>query len=173
MPGKRPVGDAGREFRTHASQPVGDLVNIAKPALPREGDAHSTTMTSSKRKQQRLAEQRLLRAKAMAHIDPTQEDAERPDGAVPADPVALSHNNTYGFLPRFYIDRVVTCRTCGTEEVWTAQAQQWWYEVAKASIESTAVLCRACRAVERERKDEARRVQREGLAAKAVRKAQD
>lgn len=133
-------------------------------------------MSSSKRKQQRLDEQRLLRAKAMAHIDPTREDAVRLDGAVPADPVALSHNNTYGFLPRFYIDRVVTCRTCGTcgtEEVWTAQAQQWWYEVAKASIESRAVLCRACRAVERERKDEARRVQREGQAAKAVRKAQD
>lgn len=130
-------------------------------------------MPSRKRKQQRLAEQRLLRAKALAHIDPTREDAECPIGAVHADPDALSHINTYGYLPRFYIDRVVTCRECGTEEVWTAEAQKWWYEVAKAHIDSQAVLCRACRARERERKAAARRIHLDGLAAKAARTRQD
>jgi hypothetical protein len=83
-----------------------------------------------------------------------------------ADPARLSHNNTYGRLPRFYVDRLVVCRNCGTEEVWPAERQKWWYEEAKGNINTQAVLCRSCRAAERERKEAARAAAGHGSHAK-------
>jgi hypothetical protein len=82
-------------------------------------------MTSAKRKQRRLTEGQLVRAKALVGIDPTDPDTPPPPGAVLADPAELTHNNTYGRLPRFYVDRLVVCRDCGTEEVWPAERQKW------------------------------------------------
>ena len=113
-------------------------------------------MTSADGKQRRLSEAQLIRAKALAAIDTTDPNVSPPPGAVLADPAHLSHNNTYGRLPWFYIDRLVVCRNCGTEEVWPAERQKWWYEEAKGNINTQAVLCRSCRAAERERKDAAR-----------------
>lgn len=123
-------------------------------------------LTSRKRKQQRSDNARLERAEAMVGIDPGDEHVVPPPGAVMADQAQLSHNNTYTILPRFYIDKVVVCRQCGKEEVWPADRQKWWYEVAKGNINTQAVLCRACRRAEQARKDEARRVHLEGLARK-------
>jgi hypothetical protein len=127
-------------------------------------------MTSSKSKTARSKQSRLSRAKALAGVDSTDPDATPPPGAVLADPKELSHNNTYGRLPRFYVDRVVVCRQCGTEEVWPAERQKWWYEVAKGNINTAAVLCRACRENEKLRKEEARRIHVEGLAKKGLKK---
>lgn len=123
-------------------------------------------MTSRKRKQQRLEESQLRRAKQLTGVDPSDKNAELPVGAVVADASQLAHNNTYSPLPRFYVDQVVVCRECGKEEVWPADRQKWWYEVAKGNINTQAVLCRACRAAEKERKTEARRVHLEGVARK-------
>ena len=123
-------------------------------------------MTSTKTKQERLKESALKRAKAVAYID-TRDDYKRlPPGAVPADAAQLAHNNTYGRLPRFYLDRVITCRRCGKEEVWPAERQKWWYEVAKGDINTQAVYCRSCRSQDKARKAEARRVHLDGLARK-------
>jgi hypothetical protein len=85
-------------------------------------------------------------------IDPTDPAVVPPPGAVPAVPANLSHNITYGRLPRCYGDRVVVCRQCAKEEVWPAERQKWWYEEAKGNINTQAVLCRSCRALERQRK---------------------
>ncbi|MFQ5937105.1 MAG: zinc-ribbon domain-containing protein [Acidiferrobacterales bacterium] len=68
-----------------------------------------------------------------------------PPGAVMADPDKLTHINTYGTLPAYYVDRPFTGRDCGAEEIWTAEQQKWWYEEAKGHIYSTAVRCRRCR----------------------------
>lgn len=103
-------------------------------------------MTSDETKRRRLQEARLRRAKALASIDTRDPSIDPPPGAVLADHAGLAHNNTYGRLPRFYVDRVIVCRQCGAEEVWTAERQKWWYEVAKGHIHSDAVLCRSCRA---------------------------
>ncbi|HWO09736.1 MAG TPA: zinc-ribbon domain containing protein, partial [Polyangiaceae bacterium] len=73
---------------------------------------------------------------------------------------------TYDLLPRFYVDRAIVCRQCGIEEVWPAERQKWWYEVAKANISAVAVLCRSCREVKKAKRAEARRVHLEGLAKK-------
>lgn len=85
---------------------------------------------------------------------------------VKADKSQLLHNNTYGLLPDFYLDKAFTCRDCGNEEVWTAKQQKWWYEVAKGNINSTAVRCRSCRKKEQARKAEARKIHLQGLAPK-------
>jgi hypothetical protein len=121
-------------------------------------------MTRKHRKNKRLEENQLLRAKANAAIDPRYD--EPPPGAIFADPEKLKHNNTYDTLPKFYIDKAITCRQCGKEEVWPANRQKWWYEEAKGNIFTEAVFCRACRAVSKEKKAEARRIHFEGLSKK-------
>lgn len=80
-------------------------------------------------------------------------------GALPVDPAAI---RPYGgwfppdFVARgFYVDAPFTCASCGSEEVWTAAQQKWWYEVARGSPYSTARLCRGCRRDARERKGKA------------------
>jgi hypothetical protein len=113
-------------------------------------------MTSTDTKQQRLKDSQLARARAMAGIDTTDPNVEVPAAAVLADPVCLSHNNSYGRLPRFYIDLVIQCRNCGTQELWSAERQKWWYEVRKGNINTRAVLCRDCRTAQKQRKAEAR-----------------
>lgn len=123
-------------------------------------------MTSTQSKATRLKQGQLLRAKALAGIDTTDPDVTPPPGAALADPKELAHNNTYGRLPLFYVDKVVVCRQCGKEEVWPAERQKWWYEVAKGNINTTAVLCRACREKEKQKKDAARHVHLEGLKKK-------
>jgi len=127
-------------------------------------------MSSRQSKERRLEQARLKRAKALCHVDTRHGESPPPAGAVLADHSELKHNNTYGALPHFYIDKLVVCRNCGKEEVWPAERQKWWYEVAKGNIDSEAVLCRSCRHIEKERKDEARRVHQEGVTGKRMRK---
>jgi len=68
---------------------------------------------------------------------------------VQVDPKALAPCNSYGwpeFIGRgYYLDVSFTCASCGTEEVWPASQQKWWYEVAKGSVYSRAKLCQICR----------------------------
>ena len=65
--------------------------------------------------------------------------------AVQADASRLSHINTYGALPEFYIDQPFICRDCGKEEIWRARDQKWYYEEAKGHIDAVAVRCHDCR----------------------------
>lgn len=123
-------------------------------------------MTSKKTKAERLKQSQLLKEKEYAGIDTTDPAITPPPGAVLADENELLHNNTYGRLPRFYVDKVIVCRQCGVEEVWPAERQKWWYEVAKRNIHSEAVLCKSCRVAKNRIKEEARRVQIEGLRKK-------
>ena len=121
-------------------------------------------MSKASERQQR--QEGLKRAKALAGIDPRYGEDNPPPGAVLADHSQLAHNNTYGLLPRFYVDKLVVCRNCGTEEVWPAERQKWWYEVAKGNINTKAVLCHACREAKKVKKSEARRVHLDGLTKK-------
>lgn len=101
---------------------------------------------------------------------PSDETADLPVGAVPCRPERLAPNNSYGtafMLRGYYLDLPFQCRDCGSQEVWRARQQQWWYEVAKGEVNSTATRCRACRRKERERQAEARRLQQQGLARQA------
>ena len=51
------------------------------------------------------------------HVDVYDENTTPPIGSIPADHVELSHNNTYGPLPLFYVDKIIVCRDCGKEEL--------------------------------------------------------
>lgn len=97
---------------------------------------------SGKQKKKKLQEARRGRAeKAESH---------RKDERIARGEIILVHqskhapHNSYS-PPEFYEDREFTCRDCGTAEIWTARQQQWWYEVVKGPIYSTAVRCRECR----------------------------
>lgn len=87
-------------------------------------------------------------------------------GQVEANHAELVHNNTYGDLPLFYIDKAFDCRDCGSPELWTAKQQKWWYEIAKGNINAMAVRCRSCRKKEQLRKAEARKIHLDGIAKK-------
>jgi len=61
-------------------------------------------MTGNKTKSRRLQESQFKRAKALTGRDTCDPNIDPPPGAVLADPQELAHNNTYGRLPRFYVD---------------------------------------------------------------------
>lgn len=125
-------------------------------------------MKSNKQRRKEIKTRRLKRAEKLKEQlkYPNKYDPRRLVGIVEADHNELSHNNTYGPLPDYYIDLAFTCRDCGSEEVWTAKQQKWWYEIAKGDINTTAIRCRPCRKKEQARKAEARRIHLEGLARK-------
>jgi hypothetical protein len=114
-------------------------------------------MKSGKQRREEIKARRRERAALLHGLDRYVPLHQLPLGAVAADAQQLVHNNTYGLLPLFYVDRPFACRDCSAHEVWTAKQQKWWYEIAKGPIDSIAVRCRPCRAKERERVGEARR----------------
>ena len=73
-----------------------------------------------------------------------QAQAEKTKTRIQADLSRQAPNNSYSGAKLYYEDREITCQDCGRKELWTARQQQWWYEVAKGSVYSTAVRCRAC-----------------------------
>ncbi|HWB03069.1 MAG TPA: zinc-ribbon domain-containing protein [Verrucomicrobiales bacterium] len=68
----------------------------------------------------------------------------------------------------YYVDLPFVCKDCGTQEVWTAQQQQWWYEVAQGTIETTAIRCRACRKANAKMKEAALDARRARAKMKAA-----
>jgi hypothetical protein len=131
-------------------------------------------MKSNKQHRKEIKLKRLARAKKLKkELDGTMPpyamgdpESQRKAGIVFADPNELKHNNTYGILPTYYLDKPFTCVDCGSEEAWTAKQQKWWYEIAKGNINSTAIRCRPCRNIKQELKAEARRIHLEGIARK-------
>jgi hypothetical protein len=88
-------------------------------------------------------ERELREAERILRLAPAQQ--RNHPSAVAADHDKLSHINTYGSLPDFYLDQPFTCRQCGQREIWRARDQKWYYEVAKGHTDARAVECRACR----------------------------
>jgi hypothetical protein len=58
----------------------------------------------------------------------------------------------------YYLDLAFNCARCNSPEIWRAAQQKWWYEEVKGDVWSIAKYCRTCRRIERERRDEARRI---------------
>lgn len=71
-------------------------------------------------------------------------------GAIAADLSQQAPNNSYAPAVTFYVDRPFDCVDCGVHQVWTAEQQKWYYEVAKGPIAAVAVRRRACRRKRRE-----------------------
>ncbi len=79
-----------------------------------------------------------------------------PHGAIAAKLSEQAPNGSWS-PPLYYVDEPFTCVDCGVDEVWTAARQQWYYEVAKGSIYSSAIRCRPCRHKVKSRKESQRR----------------
>ena len=86
---------------------------------------------------------------------------------LPVDESKLNMGNTYDSPPEYYYDIAFTCKDCGSEEVWKASQQKWWYEEAGGYFFATAIRCRRCREKERERKNQARTSYLEGKRRKS------
>lgn len=73
-----------------------------------------------------------------------------PHDAIGADMTKHAPHNSYS--PKaWYRDEQFKCKDCGRNEVWTAESQRWWFEVAKGQINSRAIRCRPCRKTWREK----------------------
>ena len=120
------------------------------------GDATAAGLVRMSRKRDRQAELRpsekeLREADRVSRL-PTDVQA-RHSSAVPADSSKLEQVNSYGELPDGYVDRPFVCRGCGSQEIWRAHDQKWYYEEAKGHIDAFAVECRACRTSKRSRSE--------------------
>lgn len=111
-------------------------------------------MRSGKQKRALIKAKRHLQAEQghQAHLQTEQLDLLAL-GTRPVDVSALAPFNSYGvpdYVERGYYQAVrFCCRDCGSEQIWTAEQQKWWYEGAKGYAYSTAVRCRACRQARR------------------------
>ncbi len=101
-------------------------------------------MKSNKQRRLEIRERRRKRAEKRS-INTFVKPKAFPAGSVLADWEELKHNNTCGPLPEFYVDKAFICQDCGSNELWTAKQQKWWYEIAKGDINSTAIRCLRCR----------------------------
>jgi hypothetical protein len=73
-------------------------------------------------------------------------------GRILADTGRQSWKSAWAPVAKFYYeDKPFTCVDCGSSEVWKAEQQQWWYEVAGGTLESEAIRCRRCRKAKRVR----------------------
>lgn len=132
-------------------------------------------MKSGKQRKAEIKAARLRRA-ARSKAGAGSQPWRLPANVVACNPGQLAPYNSYG-QPRFvqrgyYEDQPFRCCDCGAQGLWTAERQQWWYEVAKGNVETRAVRCKSCRAIERARKAQARAVHQAGLLAKQARAAQ-
>ncbi|MCK5877500.1 MAG: zinc-ribbon domain containing protein [Candidatus Marithrix sp.] len=102
-------------------------------------------MKSNKQRRLEIKAKRLKRAKKLLKLDITHKFKEFPQDVILANHEELKHNNTCGLFPEYYVDILYTCCDCGSEEIWTAKQQKWWYEIAKGNIDSRAIRCYGCR----------------------------
>ena len=112
-------------------------------------------MISGKQKRAAIMARRHER-REQAQIAALRQDsviAPAPCSTVPVEPDLLAPSNSYGdprFVRRgYYLDERFICRDCGSQQVWTAAQQKWWYETAKGYVYSTAIRCSACRRARR------------------------
>lgn len=96
-----------------------------------------------------MAKKRVPRYQREAKRSERRPSPPSPGAIILADASLQAPNNSYSGRS-FYKDEPFVCVDCGKPEVWTARQQQWWYEVAKGSIYSTAKRCRECRKRRRE-----------------------
>jgi hypothetical protein len=89
----------------------------------------------------------FLEAEYVLRLTPVEQ--KNHSSVVKADHSKLTHINTYGSLPEFYLDQPFICRKCGKREIWKAKNQKWYYEEAKGHIDARAVKCHDCRKSEK------------------------
>ena len=132
-------------------------------------------MKSAKQKRIQLKLARMRRAQKKYVLERGTRSKEVKAGTAPCNSSLLVPNHSFSDPPfvlrGYYCDLLFKCKDCGTEEVWTATRQKWWYEIAKGDVWTIAVRCNACRRKERERRNQARQVHLEGVFRKRQQQA--
>jgi hypothetical protein len=72
-----------------------------------------------------------------------------PAGAVKGDVRRQSYCCAHHVPKYFYVDENKTCVQCGSDFVFTAREQKFWYERMQFNFSSTAIRCRTCRKLRR------------------------
>ncbi|MDP4646649.1 MAG: zinc-ribbon domain-containing protein [Akkermansiaceae bacterium] len=119
---------------------------------------------SNKQKKKDLLTRREARSKTKAQISLQQ--GLQDGSVVRSNPEKISSRSVLPSVPEFYFDHEFACRNCGVVEVWTAKRQKQYYEEQQGEIEGRPIRCNTCRKIERERRDEVRRLQIEGMQKK-------
>ena len=101
-------------------------------------------------KQDRQRRIRLLIAKGIIACD-----ADIPEDAIPVDPECSTKAKTWS-PEAYYQDIEFACADCGKREHWTAESQQYYFEVMRASPYKQAKRCYDCRQKEILRRNRAR-----------------
>ena len=134
-----------------------------------------TVQRASKRGSDGLWPERSDKARLVAQDDyEKRREAEivaaiRERGAARVDAAQIAPTNSHGpefKLRGYYLSWPFACKSCGKDEVWTPHQQKWFYEVAKGDPNAGPSRCRPCRAAERRRKADARRVHLDGVERK-------
>jgi hypothetical protein len=125
-------------------------------------------MKSNKQRRAEIKQLRLDRARRVQKLLSDGAGHSKPAGVEVADMQRLKQINNGYFLPTYYIDKGFACADCGSQEVWTAKQQKWWYETVGASIDSRAVRCLTCRRARRVRKQAALAVHGANLLAQEI-----
>jgi predicted RNA-binding Zn-ribbon protein involved in translation (DUF1610 family) len=86
-------------------------------------------------KQDRQRRIRLLIAKGMIACDD-----DIPEAAIPVDPECSTKAKTWS-PEAYYQDIEFACPDCGKRELWTAESQQYYFEVMRASPYKQAKRC--------------------------------
>lgn len=115
-------------------------------------------MTRRKDKQAEYRDSRFRAQRIAKLVDRgwIESPSEIPDEAIPVDPALVNLGGTWN-PPVCFRDVASTCRDCGSEEIWKAADQAWYFETTNAPIHAQAVRCLPCRQLERARKQQARR----------------
>ncbi len=107
---------------------------------------------SERRDSERFRDQRICKLIDLGWI---QSASEIPLDAVPVDPDLINLGGSY-HRPTFFTNQPFTCQDCGSDCVWKAEDQRWYFETFHAPYYETAKRCRVCRRNERQRKAQAR-----------------
>ena len=108
-------------------------------------------MKSGKQRRLEIKEKRRKKAVNNSSVDVYSSLVELPAGAIKSN-LSDIYIKYFGVLPQFYIDKAYVCRDCGSEEVWTAKQQKWWFEIINGDVNSTAIRCIRCRKAIRDQK---------------------
>ena len=99
-------------------------------------------MNSNKQKKKYLKAKRKQRAEKLQY----KKLEHLAYGQIKADPLKLTHVCSWcRNLPLYYENIMFVCRDCGSDEIWLAKQQKFYYEECKGHIDSRAVRCKPCR----------------------------
>lgn len=109
----------------------------------------------SKQRLRKVFDERERRIRRLIELGLIKDASEIPDDAIPMDPDLVLPTNAC--IPAVcYMDIEFKCSDCGKPDLWTADSQQHYFEILKASPYKRPKRCYDCRQKELARKTQAR-----------------